>query len=141
MQMVQSGTQPLAQAFTSTPDQHGLNFRQLIQRGLEATNADIYYTVDSILNDIAEDQKQLWVFDETIVVTNIILYPTGLKELNLFLVAGENMNFEHIMEVLLGYAKHCHCQSIAGAGRKGWIRHAQRVLGEVNMTYRYNRSV
>ena len=77
------------------------------------------------IEDIAEGLKtgrfQLWPADDSVVVTEIIIYPR-LKNLHFFL-AGGNLDELRLMRPLIeAWGKQIGCTRVTLAGRKGWAK-------------------
>ena len=86
------------------------------------------HTVDTIYKQLINNQAHLWVIYNTeediikgCVVTNFMIYPTGLKMLNILQLAGKNMEdwIEVGKPVLLNWAKTNNCHGIEAVGREG----------------------
>ena len=111
---------------------------QLIKKALERAGTDIYYSPEWIMDEIEAKRMQLWRFGDVLVVTQLENYPTGLRELNIFIVSGENLPSEEINDVLSAYGKSHGCSTISGGGRKGWLKKADR-FGDCKINYRIHR--
>lgn len=114
-------------------------WREAVAKALRATDSDLYYTPESILDDCKNQRKQLWVFGESIVITEILVYPTGWRELNVFLYSGREEDYPEALNSILLYARAQGCDTFAGSGRAGWTRLAKKHLGEVTETRRIVR--
>jgi hypothetical protein len=111
---------------------------QLIKKALERAGTDIYYSPEWIMDEIKAKRMQLWRFGDALAVTQLENYPTGLRELNIFIVSGENLPFEEMIDVLAAYGKSHGCSTLSGGGRKGWVKKTDR-LGDWKTNYRVHR--
>lgn len=83
-----------------------------------------------VMNAAVNGEMQVWVVAENLevepkaaVVTEVRTYPTGLKELNIFGVAGwEAAGWRHLVSQLEQYARNSGCKVAIGCGRPGWGR-------------------
>jgi hypothetical protein len=86
------------------------------------------HTIDTIYKQLIDNHANLWVVynvkDDSVkgcVITNFVVYPTGLKMLNILQLSGKNM--EDWMEIgkpiLLDWAKTNNCNGIEAVGSEG----------------------
>jgi len=101
----------------------------LIHKGLERVDLQDRYTTDSIQKNIRSLDKQLWVATDgqeihAALVTSIVEYPTGLRELEVFIAGGKDLDKWMIQAIktFSAYGKAHQCTSLSGGGRKGWIK-------------------
>lgn len=118
----------------------------LVERGLKATGADVYWPAEWVLDECEARNKQLWVGGdfEWLAITQISVYPTGLKELDVFVVAGDGIEewYPVMVETLKEFGKAVGCRLIAGNGRKGWLKwHKTHFPGEGILTYRMAQEI
>jgi hypothetical protein len=77
------------------------------------------------LEDIAEGirwgQFQLWPGKNSVVVTEIIVYPQ-LKDLHYFLAGGDLDELRLMRPIIESWGKEIGCSRVSLAGRKGWER-------------------
>ena len=77
------------------------------------------------IEDIAEGLKsgrfQLWPADDSVVVTEIIVYPR-LKNLHFFLAGGDLDELRLMRPIIESWGKEIGCSRVSLAGRKGWER-------------------
>ena len=77
------------------------------------------------IEDIAEGLKkgrfQLWPADDSVVVTEIIVYPR-LKNLHFFLAGGDLDELKRMRPHIEAWGKQIGCTRVTLAGRKGWAR-------------------
>tara|TARA_R110000765_G_scaffold377590_1_gene468483 strand:+ start:43 stop:504 length:462 start_codon:yes stop_codon:yes gene_type:complete len=102
------------------------DINKFLERSCKRSNGR--HTVDTIYKQLINNQAHLWVIynteEDTIkgcVVTNFMIYPTGLKMLNILQLAGKNMEdwIEVGKPVLLNWAKTNNCHGIEAVGREG----------------------
>lgn len=78
------------------------------------------HTVDDIWIGIVNGQFQLWMQDNSVIITEIIEYPR-CKALRIFLAAGKMDEVLDTEKQLCQYAKRHGCKFITqGGGRTGW---------------------
>jgi hypothetical protein len=85
------------------------------------------YEAEHILAALQRAEMQVWaVMGERItavVLTEVRTYPTGLKALNIFGVAGQALGeWKHLIADLEKYATESGCGLMEGCGRDGWGR-------------------
>jgi hypothetical protein len=119
---------------------------RLIQSALEATDCGIYYPVDWVIEKIIANDMQAWADADItyLMITQIIVYPSGHRELNAFAAAGSGMARFHrpMLDALLHFAKIRRCDTIAGSGRIGWLRvNRDYPPGPASITYRQVKRV
>jgi hypothetical protein len=77
------------------------------------------------IEDIAEGLKtgrfQLWPGDNSVIVTEIIVYPR-LKNLHFFLAGGDLDELRVMQPLVESWGKSMGCTRVSLAGRKGWER-------------------
>jgi len=75
------------------------------------------------IEDIAEGLKsgrfQLWPADNSVIVTEIIVYPR-LKNLHFFLAGGDLDELRLMQPLVESWGKDMGCTRVSLAGRKGW---------------------
>jgi hypothetical protein len=75
------------------------------------------------IEDIAEGLKsgrfQLWPADNSVIVTEIIVYPR-LKNLHFFLAGGDLDEIRLMQPLVESWGKSMGCTRVSLAGRKGW---------------------
>jgi len=90
-----------------------------------------HYRPQDILALLLQAKARLWVAWDAerravigAVVTEIIEFPNGLRELRAWLVGGRNMKqwFKPGMEMLEDFARAQGCSYVTGGFRKGWLR-------------------
>jgi hypothetical protein len=77
------------------------------------------------IEDIAEGLKkgrfQLWPADDSVVVTEIIVYPR-LKNLHFFLAGGDLDELRLMRPLIEQWGKNMGCTRVSLAGREGWSK-------------------
>ena len=85
---------------------------------------DDFNTIDDVLLKIKSEQSQLFLCNETWIVTRINKTIAGLK-LTVWLVSGEitpQECFESVLFKLEQYAKYLGCVAVNVNGRQGWAK-------------------
>lgn len=86
-------------------------------------------TIESVYGDLKVGNYHLWVIGEfdAAAVTQIIERPKRRVAWIQF-IAGDNMEkwFDAWLAALELYAENEQCEAIEFAGRKGWLKHAER---------------
>lgn len=118
----------------------------LIDSALNATDCHIYYSAKWVFDRIIAHEMQAWSDRDItyLMVTQILVYPSGHRELNAFAAAGEDMDRLHrpTIDALLEFAKAKHCATIAASGRMGWLRvNRDYPPGPGSVTYRQVKRV
>lgn len=65
---------------------------------------------------------QLWASDTAAVVTEITVYPTGLRSLNAWLAGGDLAGIHELDGRIDEFARAKNCTMRTLHGRKGWLR-------------------
>jgi hypothetical protein len=77
------------------------------------------------IEDIAEGLKtgrfQLWPADNSVIVTEIIVYPR-LKNLHFFLAGGDLDELRLMRPLIESWGKSMGCTRVSLAGREGWAK-------------------
>jgi hypothetical protein len=79
------------------------------------------YDVDDLVNAVNEGRMQAWWVGESVVVTEILVYPK-FKVLNVFTAAGRMEDMPAIEAVCVEVAKLYGCKTLMMSGRTGWTR-------------------
>lgn len=113
----------------------------LIQRGLEATRCDRYWSPEWVLEQCKARDKQMWIGGDFqwLVISQINAYPTGMREIEMFLVSGSDAQrwMPETMDTMLAFGNANGCETIAGHGRKGWLKWNRRLFKDDGVvTYR-----
>jgi hypothetical protein len=65
---------------------------------------------------------QLWPYPNAAIVTEIVVFPTGMKELRGWLSGGDLDEVLNALPEIEAWAKSMGCVRAAYTGRKGWIK-------------------
>lgn len=79
------------------------------------------HKVEDIAEGIRREQFQLWPGQNSVVVTEIIVYPQ-LKDLHFFLAGGDLDELRMMRPIIESWGKEIGCSRVSLAGRKGWER-------------------
>jgi len=79
------------------------------------------HKVEDIADGIRRGQFQLWPGKNSVVVTEIIVYPQ-LKDLHYFLAGGDLDELRLMRPIIESWGKEIGCSRVSLAGRKGWER-------------------
>lgn len=79
------------------------------------------HKVEDIAEGIRREQFQLWPGKNSVVVTEIIVYPQ-LKDLHYFLAGGDLDELRMMRPIIESWGKEIGCSRVSLAGRKGWER-------------------
>lgn len=71
---------------------------------------------------IERGDAQLWTNDGAAVVTEIAVYPSGLRSLNAWLSGGELDAVRELDARIDAYAREKNCRTRTIIGRRGWLR-------------------
>ncbi len=122
---------------------HGLTLywpkvEPLVKKALVKMDLSKYLTTTDVLLKCLNRDWQCWVSPDkenidTVGITYIEAYPTGLNRLVIHLVGGESMDRWLVggWETMKAYAKAHDCVEISIAGRKGWERVLQKVASDI----------
>lgn len=109
----------------------GAVYRAKLARALE--RAGDLYSVDDLLERIADGRMQAHVSRETICVTEISVYPRR-RVLTMILLAGDLEDGEDLHRQVLAFARRVEVDAIVAQGRHGWARlaksHGWRIASE-----------
>jgi hypothetical protein len=106
----------------NAPVAGGAVYRARLAEALE--RAGDLYSIDDILERIADGRMQAHVSRETICVTEISVYPKR-RVLTIILLAGDLADGEDLHEQVLAFARRLQCDAIVAQGRYGWARLAK----------------
>jgi hypothetical protein len=79
------------------------------------------HKLEDIAEGIRRGQFQLWPGKNSVVVTEIIVYPQ-LKDLHYFLAGGDLDELRLMRPIIESWGKEIGCSRVSLAGRKGWER-------------------
>ena len=129
----------LAQIEPQDIEPFGDMFRQLLDRVTPLSHGTM--STDDVLRLVKEDKFQLWaVFVQgaealtAMFVTQLMIYPSGLKVCEIILFAGKGIRDSvHLISDLESWARGNGCDRIHINGRRGW----GRVMGSYGVTENY----
>jgi hypothetical protein len=105
----------------------------LLDKPLKKTNARKHYSPEDALYKCMDRDWQCWVAFTTeidcVFITYIETYPTGHKNLVIYLVGGSKIDswLQEAWETFKDYANFHQCKQIVGMGRKGWLKMLKKV--------------
>ena len=79
------------------------------------------FDLQDILDTIAISEMQLWAGEDSVIVSQISVYPRK-KILHLPFVGGNLEELERMAPSIVEFAKFINCDMITTAGRRGWER-------------------
>lgn len=93
-----------------------------LQAALKHTNGT--HTITDVWNAIENGQAQLWSGVNSVIVTEIVTYPTvPLRKINVWLAGGNLEEIEEMMPPIVEWAKkHKKCTRASLIGRRGWSK-------------------
>ena len=106
----------------NAPVDQGAVYRARLARALE--RAGDLYSVDDLLERIADGRMQAHVSRETVAVTEISVYPKR-RVLTIILLAGDLADGEDLHRQVLAFARRVEVDAIVTQGRDGWARLAK----------------
>lgn len=71
---------------------------------------------------IATGDAQLWTCETAALVTEISVYPTGLRILNVWLAGGDMAGVKRLETDIAQFGRGRRCDAITFQGREGWVR-------------------
>jgi len=96
------------------------------------------YSLDDLLERIADGRMQAHVSRETIAVTEISDYPKR-RVLSIIILVGDLEDGENLHAQVLAFARKMDCDAIVTQGRVGWARlaksHGWKIVS-TNMVFR-----
>jgi hypothetical protein len=78
------------------------------------------HTLTEVRAGLEDGSAQLWPAHDAAAVTEILVYPTGLRTLNYWLGGGNLDTILAGFPVLEAFARHKGCDAIEAKGRRGW---------------------
>ena len=106
----------------AVPLEQAVTYRMKLAKALE--RAGDLYSLDDILERIADGRMQAHVSRETIAVTEISVYPKR-RVLTIILLAGDLADGENLHEQVFQFARKLECDAIVAQGRYGWAHLAK----------------
>lgn len=93
--------------------------RHQVESALEYSEGT--HTFDDIAHGIASNRFQLWPAVNSVVVTEIIVYPR-IKNLHYFLAGGDLDELKLMRPHIERWGKSLGCTRVTLAGRQGWAK-------------------
>ena len=79
------------------------------------------HNFDDIAEMVEKQQLQLWPAKDSVVLTEIIVYPR-LKNLHYFLAGGDLDELSRMRPMIESWGKSLGCTRVTLAGRRGWAK-------------------
>lgn len=79
------------------------------------------HAFDDIVEMVKKEQLQVWPATQSIVLTEIIVYPK-LKNLHYFLAGGDLDELSRMRPMIESWGKSLGCTRVSLAGRRGWAK-------------------
>lgn len=79
------------------------------------------HAFEDILEMVEKEQLQVWPATQSIVLTEIIVYPK-LKNLHYFLAGGDLDELSRMRPMIESWGKSLGCTRVSLAGRRGWAK-------------------
>jgi hypothetical protein len=98
---------------------HLERLRQHVEAALEYSGGT--HDFDDIVEMVKKDQLQVWPATQSIVLTEIIVYPR-LKNLHYFLAGGDLDELSRMRPMIESWGKSLGCTRVSLAGRRGWAK-------------------
>ena len=92
------------------------------------------YELSDIREMVLGGTLQLWTFQDTAALTEVITYPRT-RAINVFLVAGKMGDCLSLLPRIENFATVLGCSAITGIGRRGWEGHLKDLGFEVESSY------
>lgn len=92
---------------------------ELIQQALDRSLGD--YHLEDVVRFIAEGKLQLWATENSVAVTEVIVYPRK-KAVLVLLAAGDLDEIRESIPMIEDFAKAIGADRITLCGRRGWVR-------------------
>ena len=99
--------------------EHLERLRHHVEAALEYSGGT--HNFEDIIEMVEKQQLQLWPARNSVVLTEIIVYPR-LKNLHYFLAGGDLDELSKIRPMIESWGKSIGCTRVTLAGRRGWIK-------------------
>ena len=101
-------------------DQEHLDrLRHHVEAALEYSGGTHHF--EDILEMVKDSRLQVWPANESIVLTEIIVYPR-LKNLHYFLAGGDLDELSRMRPLIESWGRSVGCTRVTLAGRRGWAK-------------------
>lgn len=98
---------------------HLERLRHHVEAALEYSGGT--HDFDDIVEMVGKNQLQVWPASQSIVLTEIIVYPR-LKNLHYFLAGGDLDELSRMRQMIESWGKSIGCTRVSLAGRRGWAK-------------------
>jgi hypothetical protein len=98
---------------------HLERLRHHVEAALEYSGGT--HAFDDIVEMVEKQQLQVWPATQSIVLTEIIVYPR-LKNLHYFLAGGDLDELSRMRPMIESWGKSLGCTRVSLAGRRGWAK-------------------
>jgi hypothetical protein len=98
---------------------HLERLRQHVEAALEYSGGTHHF--EDVLDMVKDSRLQVWPATESIVLTEIIVYPR-LKNLHYFLAGGDLDELSRMRPIIESWGKSVGCTRVTLAGRRGWSK-------------------
>jgi hypothetical protein len=99
--------------------EHLERLRQHVEAALEYSGGT--HQFEDVLEMVEKNQLQVWPATQSIVLTEIIVYPR-LKNLHYFLAGGDLDELSRMRPMIESWGKSIGCTRVSLAGRRGWAK-------------------
>ena len=99
--------------------EHLERLRQHVEAALEYSGGT--HQFEDVLEMVEKNQLQVWPAIQSIVLTEIIVYPR-LKNLHYFLAGGDLDELSRMRPMIESWGKSLGCTRVSLAGRRGWAK-------------------
>ena len=99
--------------------EHLERLRHHVEAALEYSGGT--HDFDDIVEMVGKNQLQVWPANQSIVLTEIIVYPR-LKNLHYFLAGGDLDELSRMRPMIESWGKSLGCTRVSLAGRRGWAK-------------------
>jgi hypothetical protein len=106
----------------AVPLEQAAAYRMKLAKALE--RAGDLYSLNDLLERIADGRMQAHVSRETLAVTEISVYPKR-RVLSIIILVGDLEDGENLHAQVLDFARKMECDAIITQGRVGWARLAK----------------
>lgn len=100
-------------------DQHFDRVAPFLQAALDAEPI-VTHHLEDVREAIADDRAQLWVTQNSAIVTEIKDYPSGVRIMHYWLSGGNLGEIIALLPVIEDYGRLAGCVGIDVRGRRGW---------------------
>jgi hypothetical protein len=99
--------------------EHLERLRHHVEAALEYSGGTHHF--EDVLDMVKDSRLQVWPATESIVLTEIIVYPR-LKNLHYFLAGGDLDELSRMRPIIESWGKSVGCTRVTLAGRRGWSK-------------------